>query len=75
MHELDTTNFDGNGSEAFQAKHSAQLGLYIAMVLFDQIVQLLGQAKRRVVGKRALLLKFASGTVESSITVERNGLG
>lgn len=39
MHELDPTNCDGSGSEAFQAKHGAQPGLYVAMVLLDQIVQ------------------------------------
>lgn len=44
------------------------------MVLFDQIVQVLGRAKLRPVGKRALLLKFANGRMGSGITVERNGL-
>ena len=55
MHELDPTNCDGSGSEAFQAKHGAQPGLYVAMVLLDQIVQVFRRAKLRQFWKRSLL--------------------
>jgi hypothetical protein len=39
MHEPNATNCDCSGSEAFQAKHDAKPGLYVAMVLLDKIVQ------------------------------------
>jgi len=41
MHELDAANRDGCGSEAFQAKHGAKPGLDVAMILLDQIVEVL----------------------------------
>jgi hypothetical protein len=48
--ELDAANCDGSGSEAFEAKHGAQSGLRISMVLLDQIVQIFRRAKSRQFG-------------------------
>jgi hypothetical protein len=38
MHQLNTTDCDGSGSEAFQTQHDTQLRLNTAVVLLDQVV-------------------------------------
>jgi hypothetical protein len=73
IYELDATDCDGCGREAFQAKHGAQPGLNVAMILLDQIVEVLRRAKFSRLGKPALLLKFPNGSMGSGIKVECDG--
>ena len=75
MHELNASNCRSGRSEAFQAEPGAQPEFHIAMVLFDEIIQVFRRAKLRQLGKLSLLLKFAAGAVRGCIAIQCNGFG
>lgn len=52
MHGLDATNCRGSTSEVLQAQHDPQPGLHVAMILFDQIVQVFDERSLVKVGSR-----------------------
>jgi hypothetical protein len=74
MPQLDARYRNGRIPEAFEAEHCVDPGLDVAMILLDQIVQILRRSQCR--GRRQILVRlhFAHRAVRRSITVQRDCL-
>jgi hypothetical protein len=59
---------------AFEAEYCIDPGLDIAMILLDQVVQVLRRSQRRVLKQQPVSLHFSHRSVRCCVTVQRDGL-
>jgi hypothetical protein len=74
MHQLDARYRNGRIAEAFEAEHCVDPGLDVAMILLNQIVQILRRSQCRVRGQKLVRLHFPHRAVRRSVTVQRDCL-
>src|ERR1700716_2517914 len=72
MHQLNACQSDRGVPEAFEAEHDVRSGLDVAMILLDEIIQILRGSDLRILGQQAVRLHLAHGAVRGCIAVERN---
>lgn len=72
--QLDAGDRNGRISEAFEAEHRIDPGLDVAMILLDQVVQVLRLSQRRFLGQQLVRLHFAHRAVRRRIAVQRDCL-
>jgi hypothetical protein len=73
MHQLDACNRGCGAPEPLEAKHDLRPRLDVAMVLLNQVVQVLRRSDLGVRGQQAVRLHLAHGTVRGRIAIERDG--
>jgi hypothetical protein len=69
MHQLDAGDRNGCIREAFEAEHRINLGLGIAMIMLDQVVQVLRRSKHRVLGQQPAM--YCGGLISSDKSIGR----
>jgi hypothetical protein len=74
MHQLDTRNRGRGAPEAFEAEHRVRSRFDVAMVLLDQVVQLLRGPDIRAFRQKTIGRHLTHRAVRGSIAIERDGL-
>jgi hypothetical protein len=73
MHQFDAGDRSGCISEAFEAEHCIDPGLDVAMILLDQVVQILRRSQSRLLRQRLVSLHFAHCAMRRRVTVQCDG--
>jgi hypothetical protein len=74
MHQFDAGDRNGRAPKAFEVEHRIDPGLDVAMVLLDQVAQVLRRSERRVAGQQLVDHHFSHRAVRRCVAVQRNGL-
>ncbi len=74
MHQLAPRYRSGRIPGAFETEHCINPGLDVAVILLDQIVQILRRSQRRLRGQKLVRLHFAHPVVRRCVTVQRDCL-
>src|SRR5437879_2667073 len=72
MHQLNACQSDRGVPEAFEAEHDVRSGLDVAMILLDEIIQILRGSDLRILGQQAVRLHLAHGAVRGCIGSPRS---
>jgi len=73
MHQFDAGDRSGCIAKAFEAEHCIDPGRDVAMVLLDQVVQILRRSQSRLLRQRLVSLHFAHCAVGRRVTVQCDG--